>query len=122
MGDVDGPTSQANWSDQPVDRAGITSLVQPMSPQTAANQDIDISSRLLRTRYRTGQPIHGSGWFYSGYSGFHPPFLKRFSELIKRDKKRKELKRLKILKLTTENKTFFKISPKKKKKKKKKKK
>merc|ERR1711929_22989 len=54
--------------------------------------------------------IHGSGWFYSGYSGFHPPFLKRFSELIKRDKKRKELKRLKILKLTTENKTFFQIS------------
>jgi len=37
--------------------------------------------------------IHGSGWFYSGYSGFHPPFFKKIKEKEWKDKK-KRLKRI----------------------------
>merc|ERR1712098_583490 len=90
---------QANWSDQPVDRAGITSLVQPMSPQTAANQDIDISSRLLRTRYRTGQL---DTWFWVvllRVLRFPPPFFEKILRAYKKRQKEKRIEKIKDFKI-----------------------
>jgi len=56
-------------------------------PTTAADclePGIDLANSIL-----------GSGWFYSGHSGFHPPFLKRDKKkrkekITKRNKKHKK--------------------------------
>merc|ERR1739842_37677 len=49
--------------------------------------------RVVENQVSTNHSILGSGWFYSGYSGFHPNFKK--IQKIRKERKRKETKLMK---------------------------
>jgi len=57
------PESWSQWPTQSVDQ----SMTTPQQHQLVQNQ----VSKVVQLS------IHGSGWFYSGHSGFHPLFLNR---------------------------------------------
>jgi len=83
-------------------------LVQLPSPDSTATRKSTAAAGCWEPGIELANSIHGSGWFYSGYSGFHLIFLKREKKRVKKIK-RKDWKEFKNNKATENTNFFFRV-------------